>query len=70
MRTPSDLGVQDMSTHHGDMGPDTGMALDLGPCPPCGVATPLCNVATMECVECLGMGHASVRRGHWDVQLA
>ncbi len=66
VRTPSDLGVHDMGTHHGDMGPDTGMALDQGPCPPCGEATPLCNVATMECVECLGMGDCGGDRPQCD----
>ncbi len=67
VRTSSDLGVQDVGTHHGDMGPDTGMALDQGPCPPCGVATPLCNVATMECVECLGIGDCGGDRPQCDV---
>ena len=55
-----DLGVQDMGTDQSDVGPDMDvvpdMGVDQGPCGACGVGAPLCNVGTMQCVQCLGMG--------------
>jgi hypothetical protein len=58
-----DLGVQDMGADQADVGPDMDvvpdMGVDQGPCGACGVGAPLCNVGTMQCVECLGMGDCS-----------
>ncbi|MBK6580257.1 MAG: hypothetical protein IPG17_29645 [Sandaracinaceae bacterium] len=55
-----DLGVQDMGTDQADVGPDMDVTadtgVDQGPCGACGVDAPLCNTATMQCVECLGVG--------------
>jgi hypothetical protein len=58
-----DQGVQDMGADQADVGPDMDvvpdMGVDLGPCGVCGVGAPLCNTATMQCVECLSMADCS-----------